>query len=127
MDLNDMVIVSVDDHIIEPPHLFERHLAKRFLPKAPVVRHIAEKNEDIWEFEGKPTIGPQLNAVVGRPKEELGYEPTGYGQIRAGCWQPAARIDPVSQRLDGRRVGRSRAGPLHSDVFFAALASGSRR
>jgi predicted TIM-barrel fold metal-dependent hydrolase len=96
MDLNDMVIVSVDDHIIEPPHLFERHLAKRFLPNAPRVRHIAAKNEDIWEFEGKPTIGPQLNAVVGRPKEELGYEPTGYGQIRAGCWQPAARVDDMN-------------------------------
>jgi predicted TIM-barrel fold metal-dependent hydrolase len=94
--MNDMVIVSVDDHVIEPPHVFERHLSKRFLPRAPVVRHNAEKNEDIWEFEGKPSIGPQLNAVVGRPREELGYEPTGYGQIRAGCWQPAARIDDMN-------------------------------
>ncbi len=26
MEMNDMVIVSVDDHIIEPPTMWDRHL-----------------------------------------------------------------------------------------------------
>jgi len=26
MDLNDLVLVSVDDHVVEPPHLFEGRL-----------------------------------------------------------------------------------------------------
>ena len=29
MDLNDMVLVSVDDHVVEPPHLFEGRLPAR--------------------------------------------------------------------------------------------------
>jgi hypothetical protein len=26
MDIDDMVLVSVDDHVVEPPHLFEGRL-----------------------------------------------------------------------------------------------------
>ena len=30
MQMNDMILVSVDDHLIEPPDMFTRHLPARF-------------------------------------------------------------------------------------------------
>src|SRR5262249_23261334 len=54
MELDDLVIVSVDDCVIEAPHLLAAP-AEALFPRAPVVRHSSEKNEDIWELEGKPS------------------------------------------------------------------------
>ena len=36
MNIEDMIIISVDDHIVEPPNLFDNHLTqaqKAFAPK----------------------------------------------------------------------------------------------
>ena len=35
MEMNDMVIISVDDHITEPPDMFDKHLSKEHLATAP--------------------------------------------------------------------------------------------
>lgn len=94
MQLNDMVLVSVDDHNIEPPEAFLRHWPKNRLEEAPKV--IERNGKDAWFFKGKihPTCGS--NAVVGRPLEEYGLEPTRFEQMRKGCYDPAARIDDMN-------------------------------
>ena len=35
MNMNDMVVISVDDHICEPPTLFDKHLTGEALATAP--------------------------------------------------------------------------------------------
>ena len=35
MEMNDMVIISVDDHISEPPDMFKNHLSGALLKSAP--------------------------------------------------------------------------------------------
>ena len=30
MKMNDMILVSVDDHLCEPPHMFDEYLADRW-------------------------------------------------------------------------------------------------
>ena len=35
MDINDMVLVSVDDHVVEPPDLFKDRLPKKYVDLAP--------------------------------------------------------------------------------------------
>src|SRR5689334_8713629 len=35
MQLNDMVMVSVDDHVVEPPHLFDGRLPAKYADLAP--------------------------------------------------------------------------------------------
>ncbi|MCJ7671577.1 MAG: amidohydrolase, partial [Acidimicrobiia bacterium] len=69
MDKNDMIIVSVDDHVVEPPDMFERHLPDKYRDLAPRVVH-KDDGTDVWDFQGMeiPNIG--LNAVAGRPREE---------------------------------------------------------
>ncbi|MBV9510434.1 MAG: amidohydrolase, partial [Caulobacteraceae bacterium] len=49
-----------------------------------------------WQFEGKFTTNFALNAVAGRPKEELGFEPNSYEHIRKGCYEPHARLDDMN-------------------------------
>jgi hypothetical protein len=35
MDVEDMIMVSVDDHVVEPPHLFEGRLPAKYRDLAP--------------------------------------------------------------------------------------------
>lgn len=95
MKLEDMVIVSVDDHICEPPGMFENHLSGSDLAEAPKLC-TTESGTNYWEYQGikMPSVG--LNAVVGRPKDEYGMEPTSLQQLRKGCYDPDARIDDMN-------------------------------
>lgn len=35
MDLNDLTLVSIDDHLIEPPDVFDNHMPEHLRDKAP--------------------------------------------------------------------------------------------
>jgi predicted TIM-barrel fold metal-dependent hydrolase len=91
MQLRDLILVSVDDHLIEPQDMFVKHMPARFKDRAPVVRH-GTNGAHYWQIEGQKAPGLGLNAVAGRPKEEYGYEPVSYEQVRAGCYNVDARI-----------------------------------
>ncbi len=94
MEMNDMVIVSADDHICEPPTLFDNQLSGALLASAPKLE--TDRNgKNFWRYQGyiRPSVG--LNAVVGRPFEEYGMEPTSLDQLREGCYDVHARIDDM--------------------------------
>jgi predicted TIM-barrel fold metal-dependent hydrolase len=91
MNVEDMILVSVDDHVVEPPDMFDQHLPAKYKDVAPrVVR--TDSGDDVWLYEGQelPNIG--LNAVAGKPQEEYGIEPTSFGEMRNGCWDIHDRI-----------------------------------
>jgi hypothetical protein len=85
MRMDDMVIVSVDDHITEPGNVFDRQLTGDALASAPKLR-VKKTGSNYWEYQGKKIQSVALNAVVGRPREEYGFEPTSLGQLRTGCY-----------------------------------------
>src|SRR3954468_16417258 len=91
MNIDELVLVSVDDHVVEPPDMFERHLASKWADVAPRIVH-KDDGTDVWAYEGKeiPNIG--LNAVAGRPPEEYGMEPTSFAEIRTGCYDVHQRV-----------------------------------
>ncbi len=60
-------IISVDDHLVEPPKMFEGRLPRRFQDLAPKVIETAEGHE-VWEFDGQLYFQVGLNAVVGRKR-----------------------------------------------------------
>jgi predicted TIM-barrel fold metal-dependent hydrolase len=93
--MNDLVIISVDDHISEPPGMFERHLSGDALASAPKFKTNAQ-GTDYWEYQGKrlPSIG--LNAVAGRVPEEYGMEPTALNQLRKGVYDVDARVGDMN-------------------------------
>jgi predicted TIM-barrel fold metal-dependent hydrolase len=89
--MDDFIMVSVDDHLVEPPDMFDQTIPERWKDRAPrIVRQ--DDGSDVWCFEGAviPNIG--LNAVAGRPKEEYGIEPTAFDEMRPGCWDVDERI-----------------------------------
>ena len=95
MRVEDMIFISVDDHLVEPPHLFEGRLPARFADRAPRVEH-TDAGDDVWIFDGQtiPNIG--LNAVAGRPKEEYGVNPTAFDEMRPGCYDVHERVKDMS-------------------------------
>jgi hypothetical protein len=95
MQAEDMILVSVDDHLVEPPHLFEGRLPAKYQDQAPKVIH-TKRGDDVWVFGEQtiPNIG--LNAVAGRPKEEYGVEPTSFDEMRPGCFDVAERVKDMN-------------------------------
>ena len=84
-------IISVDDHLIEPPDLFEGRMPARLAERAPKVVD-TPAGDQAWVYEGKsyPNIG--LNAVAGRPRESWSMEPARFDEMRPGCYDIDARI-----------------------------------
>jgi predicted TIM-barrel fold metal-dependent hydrolase len=88
---DDMILVSVDDHAIEPPDMWKGLLPPQWQARAPRLVHKAD-GSDVWVFEGAqiPNIG--LNAVAGRPPDEYGMEPTALSQLRPGNYDVHERV-----------------------------------
>ena len=91
MNINDMVLVSVDDHVVEPPDLFEGRLPAKYADLAPQFVTRAD-GTNAWVYEGDEIPNVALNAVAGRPPEEYGMEPTSFAEIRAGCYDIDERV-----------------------------------
>jgi len=91
----DLILVSVDDHLVEPPNMFDGRLAAKFADRAPRVI-TRDDGREMWLFEGTEIPNFGLNAVSGRPQEEFGIEPTRFDEIRPGCFDVDARIDDMN-------------------------------
>jgi predicted TIM-barrel fold metal-dependent hydrolase len=96
MQLDDLILVSVDDHVVEPPNMFDNHLPDKWKDLAPKSVKRAD-GTDVWVYEGSeiPNIG--LNAVAGRPPEEYNVDPTRYEEIRAGCYDIDERVKDMNR------------------------------
>jgi predicted TIM-barrel fold metal-dependent hydrolase len=92
MQLEDLILVSVDDHIIEPPNLFENHLPKKWLERAPRLTFDTEAKLQSWSWEGGSASAPFLNAVVTLPKHEWGFDPSSLAEIRPAAYDVAQRV-----------------------------------
>jgi predicted TIM-barrel fold metal-dependent hydrolase len=95
MNAEELIMISVDDHVVDPPDMFDSHIPAKYSSAAPKI--IKKKDgSDVWAFGGSiiPNIG--LNAVAGRPKEEYGIEPTAFDEIRPGCYDIHERIKDMN-------------------------------
>ena len=95
MNKEDMILISVDDHIVEPPDMFKNHLAKKYIDEAPRLVHNPD-GSDTWQFRDIVIPNVALNAVAGRPKEEYGLEPQGLDEIRPGCYDVDERVKDMN-------------------------------
>jgi predicted TIM-barrel fold metal-dependent hydrolase len=92
MRMDDMVLVSIDDHSIEPPDMYERHVPAKWRDQAPkIVRN--EDGVDLWTFQGHATSTTfGMAATVGWPREEWGFNPGSFSEMRPGCFDVHERV-----------------------------------
>jgi len=103
-------IVSVDDHVIEPPTLWTDRLPAKYADVAPrVERHglgdlafngtkytytIDEDGApcDWWRYEDLMIPLRRIIAAVGFPRDQVTLSPITYDEMRPGCWNQADRL-----------------------------------
>jgi predicted TIM-barrel fold metal-dependent hydrolase len=93
-----MEIISVDDHLIEPPHVWQDRLPEKYREAGPrIVEN--EQGRHVWLYEDRVYVNFGLNAVAGKPPEQFGTDPLRYEDMIPGCYDPAARVKDMD--LDG--------------------------
>lgn len=91
MKAEDLILVSVDDHVIEPPHMFQGRVPAKYADAAP--RFVTRDDGTMaWLYEDAEITNPAVQAVVGRPMTEWGYEPVCLEEMRPGCYDIHSRI-----------------------------------
>jgi predicted TIM-barrel fold metal-dependent hydrolase len=119
MSLDDLILVSVDDHIIEPPTVFRNHVPERWAERAPRLVYQPEQRLQTWTWEAGAAATPFICAVVTLPNEEWGYDPSTLAEMRPGCWDSAARV----RDMDANGVLASMCFPSFAGMggsFFAS-------
>ena len=102
------LIISVDDHIVEPPNLFEGRMPAQYADRAPHVirkklkfvggskgREWVEDAEDgtwcdAWHYEDAVMPLQWLLAAIDR--EVVDIEPATFDEVRPGTWKQAERL-----------------------------------
>ena len=77
MQMDDMILVSIDDHMIEPPDMYKNHVPAKWQDQAPkVVRNDA----------GRRRVG---RSRARRPPRRSAWPPPSAGRARSGASTPA--------------------------------------
>jgi predicted TIM-barrel fold metal-dependent hydrolase len=93
--VDDMIIISIDDHVVEPPDMWCNAPAK-YKDRAPrLVRD--EKGFDSWVFEDRVFGMVGLNAVVTWPKEEWGLNPSSIAEMRPATYVVEERVRDMNR------------------------------
>ena len=112
-------IISVDDHVIEPPHMWQSRLPAKFRERGPQVVRLPWKiggafrgqllrpgpaalRSDFWAVEDICIAVAKIEAAAGLPPEQVTHEPVNYADMRPGCYQ-------VKERLADMDAARSSA------------------
>jgi predicted TIM-barrel fold metal-dependent hydrolase len=108
------MVVSVDDHVIEPAHLFERWLPAKYQDRGPKalragigeLEYTGGKYRISMDPDGPPTdwwIYEDLQfpykrniAAVGFDRDEMTLEGITRDEMRRGCWDPKARLEDMT-------------------------------
>jgi predicted TIM-barrel fold metal-dependent hydrolase len=100
-------LFSADDHIIEHARVWSDRVPGAHKERAP---HVVEADgREYWVYEDERATTMGLNAVVGRPKEQLNPDPIRFADMLPGCYDPKARA--ADMLADG----------IHASVLFPTL------
>ncbi len=95
MNHDELILISVDDHICEPADMFEGHLPQRYREQAPRVVEDDDGRQQWWygQIRGR-NMG--LNAVAGKPPEYFNLDASRYDEMRPGCYDVHERVRDMS-------------------------------
>ncbi|MDA3041000.1 MAG: amidohydrolase family protein [Actinomycetota bacterium] len=103
-------IISVDDHVVEPPDLWSSRLPERFKERGPrIVRETGGMDPktyqwtpsadgviaDVWYYDGLRSPLNRLSAAVGLG--DLGFGFTTFDEIHPGSWKQRERLQAMDE------------------------------
>ncbi|MFJ2667652.1 amidohydrolase family protein [Nocardia fluminea] len=91
MNIDDMILVSIDDHVVEPLDMFKGRIPQKWAEHTPGVV-VDDEGVDRWVYRGRPTGVAGLNAVVSWPAEEWARDPAGYAEMRPAVYDIHERV-----------------------------------
>jgi predicted TIM-barrel fold metal-dependent hydrolase len=92
----DLIILSIDDHLIEPPDMFDQHVPAKYADQAPKLLRDADGLEK-WVFQNTTMGVMGLNSVVSWPKEQWGRDPATLSEMRPGSYDIHERIRDMNR------------------------------
>ena len=94
-----VTLISVDDHLVEPPDMFEGRLPAKYADAAPRVMTEDDGATEYWLYDGQQHYKVGLNAVVGKPLHQRTFDPARFDEMRrARVRHRRARARHGSQR-----------------------------
>jgi predicted TIM-barrel fold metal-dependent hydrolase len=96
VNVDDLILVSIDDHIVEPKGMFDNHVPARWRDQAPAI--VADEHGiERWAFQGQVSGSTGLNAVVTWPREEWSLDPATYSEMRPGAYDVHERVRDMNR------------------------------
>src|SRR5262245_60763004 len=91
-------IVSVDDHLTEPPDVFTSRFPAKLRERAPQIV-VQPDGSEAWSYKGRLYADNGLSVVAGRPRDEWKEDVLNFDEMRRACWDVHQRV--VDMDLDG--------------------------
>ncbi len=95
VNADDLILVSVDDHICEPADMFDAHVPAKYRDRAPRVVDEPDGSQQ-WFYGDLRGRNLGLNAVAGKPPEMFNVNPNRYEEMRPGCYDVHERVRDMS-------------------------------
>ncbi len=110
------LIISVDDHLVEPPHLWQTWLPEKYRDRGPRIERRkvgkmvftggspmytyeldADDGQwgDVWFYEDLVHPNKRHVAAVGFDRDDMEAVPITYDEMRPGCYEPKARVEDM--------------------------------
>ncbi|MDG2025499.1 MAG: amidohydrolase family protein [Acidimicrobiales bacterium] len=90
MNPDDLILISVDDHICEPADMFEGRVPKKYEEFTPKV--VETETSQQWWYGDVRGRDLGINAVAGKPREMYNISASRYDEMRRGCWDVDERV-----------------------------------
>jgi predicted TIM-barrel fold metal-dependent hydrolase len=87
----ELILVSVDDHIAEPADMFAGHVPDRYRSQAPRVV-LEPDGVEQWYYGDVRGRNLGLNAVAGKSPEFYNIDASRYDEMRPGCYDVHERV-----------------------------------
>ena len=84
-------VISVDDHLVEPPDMFVGRMPAHLADQAPKIVETRQGHQ-LWEFDGQRYTQVGMNAVAGRRPSRWTSSPPASRTCGRGCFDIDARI-----------------------------------
>lgn len=91
MHADDVILISVDDHIAEPADMFDAHVPAKYKEHAPRVE-TDERGIQQWWYGNLKGRNLGLNAVAGKSPEFFNIDASRYDEMRPGCFDVHERV-----------------------------------